>query len=189
MTLQDDEDFIKNLPPASQFTQRLQTLQQQLPSILADFQKAYILYNTTPGSQEYQINYQNSKTHLNSINSQLFTLSNDVQSNLDQINSKLFALDVLIKQERDKNTKLKRELGIVEHKKNAATEMILNYKEIYQSKYLRNWALFFSIFVVIGIISKIYGNKLPKVSKLAASKFPVSKFPVTNLPPPAPAHK
>jgi len=168
MNLKDDKEFIDNLPPASQFTQRLQTLQQQLPSILADFQKSYVLFNNTPGSQEYQLNYENNKTNLNNINSQLFTLSNDVQSNLDQINSKLFALDVLIKQEREKNKKLKRELGIVEHKKNAASEMISNYKEIYQSKYLRNWALFFSILAVIGLISKIYGK--PKISSLSVPK-------------------
>jgi chromosome segregation ATPase len=174
MNLKEDEEFIENLPSASQFTQRLQTIQQQLPSILADFQKAYILHNNTPASQEYEQNYQNNKTNLNNINSQLFTLSNDVQSNLDQINSKLFALDVLIKQEREKNKELKRKLGIVEHKKNAASEMILNYKEIYKSKYLRNWALFLSILFVIGLISKIYGNK---VSKIATSKLPVSNLP------------
>jgi len=162
MTLKNDEEFIDNLPPASQFNESLETLQQQLPSILADFQKAFILYNSTPGSQEYEQNYQTSKTHLNNINSQLFALSNNVQSNLDQINSKLFAVDVLIKEEREKNKKLKRELGIVEHKKNAAFEMITDYKEIYQSKYLRNWALFFSILFSIGIIAKVYGK--PKIS-------------------------
>jgi len=162
MTLKDDEEFIDKLPPAAQFTESLETLQHQLPSILAEFQKAYILYNTTPGSQEYQQNFENSKTHLNNINSQLFTLSNNVQSNLDQINTKLFAIDGLIKQERAKNKKLKRELGIVEHKKHAAFEMITDYKEIYQSKYLRNWALFFSILFSIGVIAKIYGK--PKVS-------------------------
>ena len=80
MTLKADEDFIDNLPPAAQFTESLETLQQQLPSILADFQKDFILYNTTPGSQEYEQNYQTSKTHLNNINSQLFTLSNNMLS-------------------------------------------------------------------------------------------------------------
>jgi chromosome segregation ATPase len=164
MNLQEIDDFTSGFQDVSQFTQKIQTLQSQLPPILADFQKSYILYNKDHNNQEYQQTFQNIKTNLNSLNSQLFTLSNNVQSDIDKLNSKLFALDSLIQKERERNKKLKRDLGIVEHKKNAAFEMITDYKEIYESKYLRNWALFFSIITVIITISKIYGK--PKIKNL-----------------------
>jgi hypothetical protein len=170
MNLQEIENFENEFPDASQFTKKLQTLQSQLPAILADFQKDYVLYNTDTNNQEYQQLFENIKTNLNNVNSQLFTLSNNVQSNIDKMNSKLFELDVLIRKERERNKELKHKLGIVEHKNAAASEMIINYKEIYQSKYLRNWALFFSIVFVITTISKIYGK--PKLSNLQVPRLP-----------------
>lgn len=164
MNLQDIEDFTKEFPDASQFTQRLQTMQSQLPPILAEFQKAYILYNKDQNNQEYKQTFENIKNNLNSLNSHLFTLSNTVQSDIDKINSKLLALDILIRKERERNKTLKRKLGIIEHKTSSSSEMILNYKETYQSKYLSNWALFFSIIFVIATITKIYGK--PKLANL-----------------------
>ena len=162
----DYEKFIKQFPDASQFTQSLQTMQSQITPILADFQNAYISYNRSPDNQEYQQTFQNVKNNLNAINSQLFTLSNKVQSNIDQMNSKLVELDVLIKKEKNRNKELKKQLGIVENQNDAAFELIFDYKEIYQSKYLNNWALFLSILFVIAIISKIYGK--PKILNLPA---------------------
>jgi chromosome segregation ATPase len=170
MDLQDIEDFTKEFPDASQFTQKLQTMQSQLPAILADFQNAYVLYNTDQNNQEYKQSFENIKNNLNSLNAQLFTVSNTVQSDIDKINSKLFALDVLIKKERKRNKSLKRKLGIIEDKSSATSEMILNYKEIYQSKYLSNWALFLSIIFVIVTITKIYGK--PKVGNLQVPNLP-----------------
>jgi hypothetical protein len=158
MNLQTEEDFMNEFPSASQFTQKLETLQSQLPSILSDYQKYYRFYNTNPENQEYQQMFQNIKGNLNDINAQLFTLSNDVQSNTNKLNSKLFALDVLIRREKKKNNDLKKQLGM----SNVEVSDILidEYKEIYQSGYLRNWALFLSILIILGTIAKIYKSKI-----------------------------
>jgi len=158
MNLQTEEDFMNEFPSASQFTQQLETLQSQLPSILSDYQKYYRFYNKNPENQEYQQMFQNIKSNLNNINAQLFTLSNDVQSNTNKLNSKLFALDVLIKREKKKNNDLKKQLGITNVK--VSDILIDEYKEIYQSGYLRNWALFLSILIILGTIAKIYKSKI-----------------------------
>lgn len=158
MNLQTEEDFMNEFPSASQFTQKLETLQSQLPSILNDYQKYYRFYNKNPENQEYQQMFQNIKGNLSNINSQLFTLSNDVQSNTNKLNSKLFALDVLIKREKKKNNDLKKKLGITNVE--VSDILIDEYKEIYQSGYLRNWALFLSILIILGTIAKIYKSKI-----------------------------
>ena len=139
-----------------QFTQKLETLQSQLPSILEDFKKYYVFYNKNPEYPEYQQLFQNIKSNLNSVNAELFTLSNDVQSNIDKLNGDFSRIDTLIKNAKEKNVQLKKSLGIVEHTNNAASEMITDYKKIYENGYLRNWALFLSILVVGVGISKIY---------------------------------
>jgi hypothetical protein len=89
------------------------------------------------------------------LSSDLFMLSNDVQASTDELNKKLFALNVLIQEEKERNRKLKLRLGIVEHKNNAATELISDYKNMYSEEYLRNWALFISILIIGSSISKI----------------------------------
>ena len=155
MALQLNENMNSFEEPQT-FTQKLETLQSQLPSILDDFSKYYVLFNKNPEYPEYQQSFQNIKSNLNNINSNLFTLSNDVQKNTDKINETHFALDFLIKKEKEKNRQLKLKLGIVEHKNNAASELIYDYKEMYESGYLRNWALFLSIIVVGFTIKKIY---------------------------------
>jgi hypothetical protein len=100
--------------------------------------------------------FQNIKGNITNLNSELFMLSNNVQSNTDGINKKLFELDVLIKEEKRKNKLLKKKLGIVEHKNSAASELISDYMNIYDIGYLRNWGLFFGIIIAITAISRVY---------------------------------
>jgi len=159
----DFDDNINNFTQPRQFIQNLETLQSQLPSILDDFKKYYVFYNKNPEYQEYQTNFQNIKGNLNNINTQLFTLSNSVESSIDQLNKKLFGLDLLIKKERETNKKLKRTLGIAENKNAVTSELISNYKTMYDSGYLRNWALFIAT-IIVGISIKIVFKKPQPIS-------------------------
>jgi hypothetical protein len=152
------DDNINNFTPPAQFIQNLEILDSQLPPILDEFKKYYVFYNNNPEYQDYQTNFQNIKGNLNNINTQLFALSNSVQSSTDELNKKLFGLDLLIKKEREVNKKLKRKLGIVEHKNNAASELISDYKTMYDSGYLRNWALFLAT-IIVGVSIKIVFKK------------------------------
>lgn len=148
----DVSDYTK----PEQFTEKLLVLQEQLPAILADFKKYYVFYNKNPEFDEYKQMFENIQTNLIKISSDLFVLSNDVSSNIDELNELLFNLDRLIIQEKQKNRELKRKLGIVENKGNAADEMITNFRDIYESQYLRNWGLFGCIIVGGLIIKNVY---------------------------------
>lgn len=148
----ENHDFVK----PDKYKDKLETLHSQLPSILDDFKKYYVFYNKNPENPEYQQIFQNIKGNLNKVNTDVFTITNDVQTNIDNINKKMFQMDTLIRKEKRKNKELKRKLGIVEHKNNASTELISEYKEIYNYGYLRNWALLLSILTVIVTIGKIY---------------------------------
>jgi galactitol-specific phosphotransferase system IIB component len=156
MASEFNEDMFDNFEKPIQFKQKLETLKSQLPPILDDFKKYYVFFNKNPGYPEYEQMFQNMKSNLNKINSDLFTLSNDIQSNTEKINQKLFALDILIRREKEKNKELKVKLGIVENKNAASSELISNYKEMYESGYLRNWALFLSIVIAGFTIAKVY---------------------------------
>jgi len=149
------EDSIDNFKTPVIFKEKLKTLNQQLPAILDDFKKYYVFFNKNPEYPEYQNLFENIKANMTKLGSELFMLSNDVQSSTNEINVKLFSLDKLIHNEKERNRKLKKSLGIAENENNAATELITDYKYMYSEEYLRNWALFLSIIIIGTFISKI----------------------------------
>ncbi len=51
--------------------------------------------------------------------------------------------------------------GIAETENNAASELIDNYKEMYEEGYLRNWGLGISILFAGLVISKVYKSPVP----------------------------
>ena len=153
-----DVGDITNYPSSSQYKEQLETLKSRLPAILDDYQKYYVLNKEYPGNAEYQQIFQNIQSNLNDITSNLFILSNDVQSNTNKINTDLLSLNKSIQNEKIKNKNLKSQLNIVEDNNNASTELISNYVEMYDSGYLRNWALFLSILIVGTLLAKISKN-------------------------------
>jgi hypothetical protein len=142
------------------FTQRLQTLNEQLPSILDDFKKYYVFYNRNPDYDEYISHFNSVKNNLNSVNSQMFTLSNDVQTNIDAINVILLNLNNSIGQMKTENSKTIKKLKGIKEKYNASDELIMDYKSMYEYNYLRNWGLLLSIFIAGFSISRAYKSKI-----------------------------
>jgi hypothetical protein len=160
MAILDNEDINDNYKKPEALREKLKTLNQQLPVILNDFKKYYVFFNKNPEYPEYQNLFENIKNNLTKTASDLFILSNDVESSTGEINKKLFALNILIQKEKERNRELKRKLGIAEDKNNASTELIYDYKYIYSEEYLRNWSLFFSILLIGSSISKINSKSI-----------------------------
>jgi DNA repair ATPase RecN len=156
MEYSNEKQLMDQFEKPEMFTQRIETLQEQLPTILDEFNKYFVLYNIDPSYPEYGNMFNNIKQHLNSLSASLFVISNDVDANTDEINKAFKKLDILITIERKKNRELRRKLGIIEDENNNSKELIDNYNEIYDTDYLRNWALFLSTIVVGVSISKMF---------------------------------
>jgi len=152
----ENNDYEDNFKKSEQYKEKIHQLDSGVHLLLNEFKKLYVITNMHPTNEEYQTLYQNVVNNLAEILSKLFSISNDVQVNIDNLNKKLFEFDILIRQEREKNKELKRKLGIVENKSNAASEMISDYKNIYDKRYLRNWSLLLSSIVCIVAIGAIY---------------------------------
>jgi hemoglobin-like flavoprotein len=156
MEYTNEQQFMAQFTKPDLFTERVQTLQKQLPPILDDFNKYFVFYNKTPNYPEYENMFNNIKQNLNSLSSSLFMVSNDVDTNIDNITNVFKTLDVLINRERKRNRDLKRKLGIIESELISSKEMIYDFNEMYDDDYLRNWSLFLST-VVVGVgISKLF---------------------------------
>jgi hypothetical protein len=145
-----------NYKNTDQYLEKIKISKESLQFILGEFKKIFVLSRMYPENEEYQQQFSNIINNLKTILSNLFSLSNDVQINIDDISKKMIELNILISKERLKNKKLKIGLGIIENKNNASTEMINDYKEIYDMRYLRNWALGLSTLFCIATISIVY---------------------------------
>lgn len=141
---------------SEEYINKIQELDGGVNLLLDEFKSLYVLSIMHPNDDEIQQRFQNITTNINKLQSTLFSISNNIQVDINELNKKLFDLDILIRRERKKNKELKKKLGIVEHKNNSAFEMINDYKEIYNVKYLRNWALFLSTIICIFTISSMY---------------------------------
>ena len=150
MELQQD-NLTDDLTKPQVFLSQINTLKEKLPSILDDFKKYYVFYNKNPEYDEYQQMFENIKSNLQSINSDLFMTSNNIEKDTENINDRLQKLNALITKEKIKNRQLKRRLGIVEKEYNGSDELISDYKEIYNLDYLTNFALFYGV-VLLGLV-------------------------------------
>lgn len=128
--------------------------------VLDDFKQKYLMSKMYPTNEEFQQDYQNVISNINKIQSQLFSTSNNIQSDTNILNQKLFDINSLIEKEKTKNKELKKLLGIAESNNNSAQEMIDDYKQIYNINYLRNWSLFLSTILCMITISIIYRKKV-----------------------------
>jgi hypothetical protein len=152
----ENENIDLNLKNPGEYINKLDELNGGVNLLLDEFKKIYIIAKMHPNNEDIQARYQDMTSNINQLQSKLFSVSNDIQVNINDINKKLLELDGLIRIERDKNRELRKKLGMVEHKNNSASEMIDNYREIYDIKYLRNWALFLSTVICIFTISALY---------------------------------
>jgi ABC-type enterochelin transport system substrate-binding protein len=145
---------------SKQYEEKLQFIDNRINILLDEFKKIYVVIRMNPNDHEYQQQYQNIINSISEMLSKLFSLSNDVQVNINNINKKLFELNTFIQNEKNKNGELKKKLGMIKNTGNASSEMIYDYKNIYNYNYLRNWSLFISSLLCIGAINIIYKKKV-----------------------------
>jgi methyl-accepting chemotaxis protein len=155
-----NDKFYFDLNISKQHEEKLKDLDSGINILLDEFKKVYVITRMNPNNQEYQQQFQSITNSLAEILSKLFVISNDVQVNIDDINKNLFELNELIENERIRNRELKRKLGMIENTSNASSEMISDYKNIYNYNYLRNWSLLISSLLCIGAIGIIYKQRV-----------------------------
>jgi hypothetical protein len=156
----ENENINFNYEKLEEYNNKLDQINKRIDFLLDEFIKKYVMANMNPNNEEMRRRSENVNSNIIEINDKLFSMSNDIKFNIDIINKELFKLDVLIKEERKKNKKLRKELGMVEDQNISASEMITDYGEIYDRNYLRNWGLFISTIICIFTIRSIYNNRI-----------------------------
>jgi hypothetical protein len=142
------------------YINRVDQFNKRMEFLLDEFIKNYVIARMNPNNEDLQRIYENVNSNIRKLNGKLFTMSNSIQNNINNINKKLTELDVLIRRQKSKNKNIRKQLGMVESQNISASEMNIDYGEIYDRNYLRNWGLFISTIICIFSIKSIYDNRI-----------------------------
>lgn len=136
--------------------EKLVTYSEQIVSILDDYKKSYIYYNTNPDNQDYAKMFSIDSGNLTALNKNLFVTTNDIQKDIDELNKKISELDKRLVKEKALNGELLSKLQQLEGKGNGSQVMNSNSKEMYEKQYISNWNIFIGIFIIIGMLASVF---------------------------------
>ena len=140
------------------FREQLLALKERIGPMLEDFIKFFILYHKSPSNSEYINVYQSIIQNINSLMTELFNLSNNVEKNTEIINKYLLKLNKLIEKEKKLQQKMKRILVNLNNAYNGSDQMIDEYVEMYNIAYMKISAMVLGILILGFSMSKIFSS-------------------------------
>ena len=151
-----DNNILNFFPKPSAYLLQLDTIQTQLGPILDDFNKYFVFYNMNPQISENQQMYDNIKNNIQELYTSLLTISTNIDKNVNFINNNYQELNKEIEILKERNTILKKKLGIAEDTYDGSDTMISNYKDMYNLQYLKNFSLGLGIVFSLVLITKLF---------------------------------
>jgi hypothetical protein len=144
---------------AKQIEDKIDNIRNQFFSALDDFKKYYVYFNKNPEVNEFQNYYANSKGQLQSMTSELFLTTNNIDKSIDMLNSQMQSVTVKLTDEKKLNIQLKKILKDLYNTKEGSEELIDDSKEEYNQQYFYNWELIMGIFIVSGLLTYVFKSK------------------------------
>jgi hypothetical protein len=141
----------------SNYRTRVDDLQKQMPSILDDYKKIYVEYNKSP--ENNQRSYDTIMGNITNVNVQLRKIQVEVDADITNFNNDMSEINKKISDNKNKNIEYKELLGDTTYKSNSADIMYNDYKELYESAYLKNWALFMGVIFSVALTIRTFKIK------------------------------
>lgn len=151
--INSDTEFVGE---AKQFDEKINTIQKQFFSVLGDFRKYYVFYNKNPEVSEFENYYASSKGQLQTISSNLFSTTNNIDKIIEQLNKEMSIVSIKLEKAKKINTELTKKLHNLENTQNGSEIMLDDSKDAYNIQYYKNWQMFIGIIGVTVLILKIY---------------------------------
>jgi hypothetical protein len=138
------------------YSSKIQTLKDQFYPILTDYKQAFVNTNKYPDVGEYQTIYASAKSNLDTVLTSIFSTRTSIETNLVTLKDKLLDLDKKITYEKSLNTTLNKQYGQLSGNNNGSDVMLDDSKNLYQTQYVANVTLFIGIFLLTGVIYKVF---------------------------------
>ena len=144
---------------AKQFNEKIVTIKSQFFSALDDFKKYYVYFNKNPEVDEFQSYYANSKGQLQTMNRNMFLLTNNIEKNIEILNKKVLLLSIKLNNEKELNKKMTGLINNLENTQNGSEILIDDSETKYNIQYYKNVEIFVGILIICGLMSKIFKNQ------------------------------
>ena len=162
MDIQDSRTSIVNtFKNPTDLLSEILILVETVPHLLEDYTKNYILYHKNPQNNESTSLFENTKSSLESANSKLFLLNNNIERETQEINKKLILFNNQIQTQKKDNGKMKQILKSIENNYNASDERIDDYTEMYRNQYFKNVTMLIGILLGGILLTKVFGKSNP----------------------------
>ena len=119
------------------------------------FINSYYLSKENPKNNVYKNQLLNIISNVNKKIGKMFDISVKIYQNTQSFNKKIAELRELLADEKTKNRRLKRQTGLIDTKYSTSQELIDDYIDLYDVRYVRNWAVGLGVVLILATIPKV----------------------------------
>ena len=152
-------DKSKLIGQSKSFNEKITNINSQFFSALDDFKKYYVYFNKNPEVNEFQNYYANSKGQLQTMNRNMFLMTNNIEKNIEILNKKVLLLSIKLNNEKKLNKNMTDLINNLENTQNGSEILIDDSKTKYNIQYYKNIEIFIGILIIGGLMSKIFKNQ------------------------------
>ena len=135
------------------YSNRLNILKKRNNSSLERFEEIYPYFKVYKDSNKYQIKMESVKTEINSVNSDIFLMENEIDKKILSINEMIQRLNKQLKNEKKKNDILKKKKKNLEKGVLTSNQLFEDSLQTYQTNVLD---IFLYLFAYLFICKNIY---------------------------------
>jgi hypothetical protein len=140
---------------AQQYQEQISGIKSSFLSALDDFKQYYVNYNMHPESEDYNTNYMTSKEQLQTLSSDVFKITNDIQRKIEDKDKAMKIVEVKLIKEKDLNQKLADILKNLNGVKAGSSIMIDDSKTDYIFNYYKNIEIFIGILIILALLVSV----------------------------------
>ncbi|MDA9072801.1 hypothetical protein N9K75_02900 [bacterium] len=138
----------------SPFTNILQTSRSQIPSILSDFRKYYVMYHKNPEVDEFKNFFFESKQQLSTLNNSLFSIQTELETNIQKMETEMRNISEKIDKEKLRYGNAFTRQSQLTNANDGAEQLISDSQQLYNIQYMKNVELLVGVFFLLGLVIK-----------------------------------
>ena len=138
------------------YSTQVADLQNTFPGVLDDFKTYFVFYHKNPDYSEYQNNFENAKSNLNELITNMFKISNSVQKSTSKMNANMEGINKSIQINKREFLNLKRRVSNLKESYNTSDIMIDDYVSIYNMYYFKNAVILLGVLLQMWILTKVF---------------------------------
>lgn len=145
--------------------EKISAIKSQFFSVLDDFTKYYVLHNSTPDSEEYNTIFNQNKSQIQGVQTNLFNINNTIEKSSETINAIKATIDESIQENKDKITELENKISILSSGEDASI-MKNDFVKMYNFQYLANFCMFTGIIIILVLFGTLFKNNIPAMPQM-----------------------